>query len=93
MTTRTLLKSIVAAIAITFALGASTALADSAATDSKAKKPKVKTLIFGDGSDVEGGVVRPDGDSVSVIGKLQHSNLIKVREHFIPEIFKSAEDL
>ncbi len=95
MTIRTLIKSLTLSVALTFALGA-TAAADTPATPtttSKTKKPKVKTLIFGAGDDVEGGVVRPDGDDVSVVGAIQHSSLIKVREHVIPEIFKSAEDL
>ena len=104
MNTRTLIESTVAAIALTFALGASTAIADTPAkktsvtkkatsTTAKAKKPKVKTLIFGAGDDVEGGVVTPDGDTVNARGNVVHSSLITVREHFIPEIFKSAEDL
>jgi hypothetical protein len=64
-----------------------------AAAQEKPGTPKVKTLIFGEGSDVEGGVVGPDGETVGVAGTLIHSNLIRVRQHFIPEIFKSAENL
>lgn len=93
------------ALVLALGLAASPAAADDAPNPGKADapalssghasqaKPKVKTLIFGEGSDVEGGVVGPDGDSVSVAGPLIHSNLIRVRQHFIPEIFKSAENL
>ena len=57
------------------------------------KKPKVKVLTFGEGSDIDGGVVTPDGDQVDVRGNVTYSSLIRVRNHFVAEIFKSAEDL
>jgi hypothetical protein len=42
---------------------------------------------------VEGGV--PQGDGLLVEGKrpIKHSTLIKIRETFLPELLKSAEDL
>ena len=52
--------------------------------------------VFGCGvgvHDIATGVVTPDGDTVNARGNVVHSSLITVREHFIPEIFKSAEDL
>ena len=42
---------------------------------------------------VTGDLVRPDGDSLfgKVAGK--RTTLIRIREHFIPEMLKSVEDL
>jgi hypothetical protein len=42
---------------------------------------------------LEGALVRPDGELLSVRGKVEHGSLIKVRDNFIREIVKSAEDL
>lgn len=42
---------------------------------------------------VTGDLVRPDGDGIfgKVAGK--RTTLIRIREHFIPEMLKSVEDL
>lgn len=95
------IATLIAAIAMTFALGSATALADtgsktSAATKAPLKsksKAKVKTLIFGDGDELEGGFSTPDGENLSARGTIVYSSLIRVREHFVAEIFKSAENL
>ncbi len=42
---------------------------------------------------VEGDLVRPDGEFVDTRRKAKHSSLIKIREHFINEMLKSAEDI
>jgi hypothetical protein len=42
---------------------------------------------------VEGDLVRPDGEFVDTRRAAKHSSLIKIRENFIPEMLKSAEDL
>ena len=42
---------------------------------------------------VEGDLVRPDGEMVSTRKAAKHSSLIKIREHFINEMLKSAEDI
>jgi hypothetical protein len=37
--------------------------------------------------------VRPDGEFVDTRKGAKHSSLIKIRENFIPEMIKSAEDI
>jgi hypothetical protein len=54
---------------------------------------KSKNLIFEEGSDVTGTLQAPDGETTVVHRGARHTSLIKVRENFIPEILKSAEDL
>jgi hypothetical protein len=42
---------------------------------------------------VEGDLVRPDGEMALARRRGRVSSLIRVREHFIPEMLKSVEDL
>lgn len=42
---------------------------------------------------VTGDLVRPDGELLSVRRRGNRSSLIQIREHFIPEMLKSVEDL
>jgi hypothetical protein len=42
---------------------------------------------------VQGDLVRPDGENLMVRRKGARESLIKVREHFIPELLKSVENL
>ena len=42
---------------------------------------------------VQGDLVRPDGENLIVRKKGAHQSLIRIREHFIPEMLKSVEDL
>ncbi|MBK9070669.1 MAG: hypothetical protein IPL79_06675 [Myxococcales bacterium] len=57
-----------------------------------AKPAKVKEYDFSKDT-IEGDILRPDGTDVTVLSGMKHSSLIKIRQHFIPEILKSAEDL
>jgi len=54
---------------------------------------KLKTLIFGDGDDIEGAVQGPAGDDVTGRTSITHTNLIPIREHFLPELYRSADDI
>jgi hypothetical protein len=54
---------------------------------------KQKTVYDFDDDVVEGDLVRPDGEFAEVRSKAKHSSLIKIRENFIPEMLKSAEDI
>jgi hypothetical protein len=54
---------------------------------------KSKTVYDFDDDTVEGDLVRPDGDFVDSRKGAKHSSLIKIRENFIPEMIKSAEDI
>ena len=42
---------------------------------------------------VTGDLVRPDGDMLNVRRRGRRASLIRVREHFIPEMLKSVENL
>lgn len=42
---------------------------------------------------VTGDLVRPDGELTVVRKKGKQRSLIKVRQHFIPEMLKSVEDI
>ncbi len=54
---------------------------------------KQKTVYDFDDDVVEGDLVRPDGDFVDSRKAAKHSSLIKIRENFIPELVKSANDI
>lgn len=53
---------------------------------------KVKVYDFS-GDTIEGDLVKPEGSNVDAREFGKHSSLIRIRQHFIPEIIKSAEDL
>lgn len=42
---------------------------------------------------VQGDLVRPDGENLMVRRRGARASLIKIREHFIPELIKSVENL
>lgn len=52
-----------------------------------------KTEYSFDDDVVTGDLVRPDGELVVKRKKGKERSLIRVREHFIPEMLKSVEDL
>jgi hypothetical protein len=42
---------------------------------------------------VEGSFVRPEGEYIESRRRGRYSSLIKIRENFVPEMLKSAEDI
>ena len=42
---------------------------------------------------VEGSFVRPEGEYLDSRRRARHSSLIRIRENFVPEMLKSAEDI
>lgn len=42
---------------------------------------------------VQGDLVRPDGENLMVRRRGARESLIKIREHFVPELIKSVENL
>lgn len=68
------------------------AVAPSVSEAQKADKPKVKTFDFS-GDDIDGELVKPDGEFLDPRKFASHTNLIRIRKDFINEIIKSAEDL
>jgi hypothetical protein len=53
---------------------------------------KVKVYDFS-GDTIEGDLIKPEGSTVDARDFAKHSSLIHIRQTFIPEIIKSAEDL
>lgn len=51
------------------------------------------TIVDFDDELVVGDLFNPDGEVLNVSPKPIHQSLIRAREHFIPEMFKSIEDL
>ena len=83
---RTLLASIFSGLVISFALPTVSN------AQKKEEKPKVKTFDFS-GDDIDGELVKPDGEFIDPRKFASHTNLIRIRTDFIKEIIKSAEDL
>jgi len=42
---------------------------------------------------VQGDLVRPDGENLMVRRRGARESLIRIREHFVPELLKSVENL
>jgi hypothetical protein len=74
---------------ITFAAPAAFAQGKDAKKDDN---KKVKTYDFS-GDDIDGELVKPDGDFLDTRKFASHTSLIRIRKDFIKEIVKSAEDL
>jgi hypothetical protein len=64
--------------------------ADAPAADTGDKK--VKTYDF-TGDEIDGELIKPDGDFIDTRGTADFGSLISIRQDFIKEILKSAEDL
>jgi hypothetical protein len=58
----------------------------------KAEEKKVKSYDFS-GDEIDGELVKPDGDFLDTRKFSSHTSLIRIRKDFIKEIVKSAEDL
>jgi len=54
---------------------------------------KKETRYDFDDDVVEGELQRPDGQVIDARRKAKSSSLIKIRENFIPELLKSAENI
>ena len=55
--------------------------------------PGSQTTYDFDDDLVTGDLVRPDGEQLIVRRRGRRASLIQIREHFIPEMLKSVEDL
>lgn len=54
---------------------------------------KKKTVYDFEDDVVEGSLVKPEGDYLQSRQRGKQSSLIKIRDNFVPEMLKSAEDL
>ena len=63
-------------------------------TQKKAPAEPVRAQVHYDFDDdlVEGGVSQPDGSFIDSARPCKRSSLIKIRDSFLPELLKSAED-
>jgi hypothetical protein len=76
-----------------FVVGAAAALAVGGfAPVAMAQEGETTTYDFEDDL-VQGDLVRPDGELLNVRRRGRRASLIRVREHFIPEMLKSVENL
>jgi hypothetical protein len=55
-------------------------------------RPAAKSYDFS-GDEIDGELVKPDGDFLDTRKFASHTSLIRIRKDFIKEIVKSAEDL
>lgn len=62
------------------------------ASSAQAQDGEATTYDFEDDL-VQGDLVRPDGELLNVRRRGRRASLIRVREHFIPEMLKSVENL
>jgi hypothetical protein len=56
-------------------------------------RPPSETIYDFEDDLVTGDLVRPDGEQLIVRRRGRRASLIQIREHFIPEMLKSVEDL
>ena len=54
---------------------------------------KKETNYDFEGDDVEGALVKPDGENFNGEARGKTSSLIKIRGDFVPEMLKSVEDI
>lgn len=82
-------------IAKLLVLGAALLLVDLTfgSSSASAQEPETTEFNFEDGDLVTGDLVRPNGELLNVRRRGRRSTLIRIREHFIPEMLKSVEDL
>ena len=67
-------------------------VATAAAQEEGGGGPAATTYDFEDDL-VQGDLVRPDGENLMVRRRGARESLIKIREHFVPELLKSVENL
>jgi hypothetical protein len=85
--------AVAGAVALAFPLAAMAQGKGKAKAAAKAEEPKkVKSYDF-TGDEIDGELVKPDGDFLDTRKFASHTSLIRLRKDFIKEIVKSAEDI
>lgn len=80
-------------VAAMLALTAAPALAQDVVDPDTGEIYKKKTVYDFEDDVVEGTLVKPEGDYLQSRQRGKQSSLIKIRDNFVPEMLKSAEDL
>ena len=79
-------------VAVPLAAHAADEGAPAQGAEPKVEYPK-KTVINFEDDTIEGDLKRPDGEYVEVKKKVDHSNLIKIRENWREKVLQSSGDL
>ncbi len=82
-------RSLVKGVGLAFVLGLALVTTPAVAQDG----PAAETRYDFDDELVSGDLVRPDGEQLVVRRRGRRTSLIRIREHFVPEMLKSVEDL
>jgi hypothetical protein len=82
-------------LGIALMLSGMTLFAGTALLSSKASAQDGDNMTTYDFDDdlVQGDLVRPDGEMLNVRRRGARASLIRIREHFVPEMLKSVENL
>ena len=80
-------------VAGALAMTAGTAFAQDVVDPETGEVYKKKTVYDFEDDVVEGTLVKPEGDYLQSRQRGKQSSLIKIRDNFVPEMLKSAEDL
>ena len=75
------------------ALGGLALAADDDTVEKDGVLYKKKTSYDFEDDVVEGELVRPEGEYIDTRRKSKHSSLIRIREHFIPEMLRTVNDI
>jgi len=83
---------ILAALSVAGAVALASPVAFAQKKGETKEQPKTKSYDF-TGDEIDGELVKPDGDFLDTRKFASHTSLIRLRKDFIKEILKSAEDL
>jgi hypothetical protein len=89
---RALVASVLAFAFVGMTSGSAFAQKKGAAKPAAGGADKVKNYDFS-GDNIEGELIKPDGEMVNTRKFAEHTSLIRVRQDFIREIVKSADNL
>jgi hypothetical protein len=59
----------------------------------RARKMNVPCVLHIDPADIEGGTAMPEGDIINIRERFKFKSLIRIRQDFISEILKTANDV
>ncbi len=66
---------------------------DSKSAEAAATKSQKTTVINFEDDTIEGDLSRPDGEYVESIKRVNHSNLIRIREEYRDKVMQSVDEL